>query len=137
MKDKRLDGVHPDLVARVQLILDGMKLLGFPMMVTDGVRTLKRQQELYAQGRTQPGKIVTNADGVTRKSNHQAKADGYGYAVDCCFLVDIDGDGDLDPTWDKARPWERYGALAQALGLVWGGAWTGFVDKPHIELPLQ
>lgn len=28
------------------------------------------------------GKKVTNCDGYIKKSNHQAKADGYGHAVD-------------------------------------------------------
>lgn len=125
----RLDGVHPHLVDRVTRMLHAMAELGFPMMVTDGVRTQAQQQALYAQGRTAPGKIVTNADGMTRKSNHQPKADGFGHAVDCCFLVDG------KPSWDATLPWFLYGAMAKALGLTWGGDWKSIIDKPHIELP--
>ena len=54
-----------------------MEALGWPMFVVEGVRTTKRQQEHYAKGRTKPGKIVTHADGVRKKSDHQAKDDGY------------------------------------------------------------
>jgi peptidoglycan L-alanyl-D-glutamate endopeptidase CwlK len=51
---------------------------------TGGVRTAAGQKALYAQGRTAPGSIVTNAGGVKNKSNRQVKSDGYGYAVDLC-----------------------------------------------------
>lgn len=131
----RLAGVHPMLVECVTRIMTAMSALGHPMMVTDGLRSTAQQQALFAQGRTKPGKIVTYIDGVRKKSNHQAKADGFGHAVDCCFLVDVDGDGPDDPSWAETHPWELYGAMARALGLVWGGDWTTLVDRPHIELP--
>jgi hypothetical protein len=44
MPTSRLAGVHPELAVRVVKILAAMDALGFPMMVTDGVRTLERQQ---------------------------------------------------------------------------------------------
>jgi len=137
---KKLEGVHPALVAKVTRILFASAELGFPMLVTDGVRTAAEQAALYAQGRTVPGpdvspsrpmgRTVTNSDGVRKPSNHQVKADGFGHAVDLCFLVDG------KPSWDDALPWYLYGAMAKALGLEWGGAWRSkLVDRPHIELP--
>lgn len=132
--NKRLLGVHPVLVAKVEQILAAMQALGHPMLATDGLRTVAAQQALYAQGRTKPGKIVTYVDGVRKKSNHQGKEDGYGHAVDCCFLVDIDGDGPDDPSWDEKHPWALYGHMARTLGLKWGGDWVSFKDLPHIEL---
>lgn len=131
---KRLEGVHPALIEKVGRILTAMDALGHPMMVTDGVRSTEAQQRLYAQGRTAPGKIVTFADGVTKKSNHQAKADGFGHAVDCCFLVDIDGDGPDDPSWAMTHPWSLYGAMARTLGLRWGGDFVSLRDYPHVEM---
>jgi peptidoglycan L-alanyl-D-glutamate endopeptidase CwlK len=130
----RLKGVHPLLQEKVLLILNAMSVLSHPMMVTDGVRTLAQQQALYRIGRTKPGKIVTYADGIRKRSNHQARENGYGYAVDCCFLVDIDGDGPDDPSWSEKHPWNLYGEMAKALGLIWGGSWTTLVDRPHIEM---
>lgn len=129
-RDKaKLLGIHPSLIERVGRILDAMAALGHPMCVTDGVRTTAQQAALYAKGRTAPGAIVTYADGVTKTSNHQPKADGYGYAVDCAFLVNG------KPSWDVSLPWAAYGALAQAVGLTWGGAWAKKLhDYPHIEL---
>ena len=128
MSDK-LAGVHPALASKVRAIQMAMTGLGFPMIVTDGVRTTDEQKKLYAQGRTTPGKIVTNADGVKDTSNHQLKADGCGHAVDMTFL-----DRNGRPTWDESYPWRLFGEMAKALKLSWGGDWTT-PDKPHIEMP--
>jgi len=135
----RLAGQHPRLIEKVTLVLDVMERLGHPMVITDGVRTKAQQQALYAQGRTTPGKIVTYADGTPKPqgkgvSNHQPWADGFGHAVDCTFVVDLDADGDMDdPTWDERRPWRLYGEVAKSQGLSWGGHWNR-PDKPHVEL---
>jgi peptidoglycan L-alanyl-D-glutamate endopeptidase CwlK len=124
----KLEGVHPELVEKVQRVLAAMAALGYPMVVTDGVRTAAQQHALWQQGREKPGPIVTNADGVVKKSNHQPHEDGFGHAVDCAF-VDEHG----QPSWDDKWPWATYGACAQALGLRWGGTWA-IRDRPHIEL---
>ena len=102
---KKLDGLHPKLVEAVSVTLDGMAKLGYPMMVTDGIRTAEHQNELYAQGRWKPGNIVTHADGYKKKSNHQPKDDGLGHACDCAF-VDQDGrpDGRLPAPRRPIRP---------------------------------
>lgn len=123
----KLDGVHPKLVAAVEKIQFVMSYIGHPMMVTDGVRTLQQQQRLYQQGRGLAGPIVTHADGLAVKSNHQMKADGYGHAVDMCFVVNG------RPSWDEGLPWKLYGEVAKSLGLDWGGDWRR-PDKPHIEM---
>lgn len=129
MSDK-LAGVHPVLVAHVQSIIAAMGELGFMLIVTDGVRTQAQQQALYAQGRTTPGRIVTHADGVKDRSNHQLHDDGLGHAVDCCFVVEG------KPSWAETLPWRCYGEMAKALGLKWGGDWPEpETDRPHLELP--
>jgi peptidoglycan L-alanyl-D-glutamate endopeptidase CwlK len=130
----KLNGIHPHLVVCVAKILDVMQILGHPMIVTDGVRTMTQQAALFAQGRTAPGPIVTNADGVVKHSNHQVHdSDGFGHAVDLAFLVDG------KPSWDDKLPWATYGYVAKTLGLRWGGDDPGFiaahmVDRPHIEI---
>lgn len=126
----KLEGVHPRLVAAITRVMYAMNELGFAMLVTDGVRTTEQQQALYRQGRGAPGKIVTNCDGIRSKSNHQAKADGFGHAVDLAFLVNG------KPSWDEAMPWDLYGAMVRSQGLIWGGDWkTALRDRPHAELP--
>lgn len=121
----KLKGVHPDLVKVVQKALE---LSTIDFGISQGVRTQAEQDELYAQGRTKPGPIVT----WTRNSNHLAKKDGYGHAID--FMVFKDG----KVTWD-----EQYYPIvvkamlnaAQSLGIkiVAGANWNK-PDLPHIEL---
>lgn len=125
---QKLTGVHPQLVERLARVMAAMDALGHPMIVTDGLRTVERQRQLYAQGRTAPGPIVTHCDGTEKRSNHQAKIDKLGHAVDCAFLVDG------KPSWNVELPWHAYGAAAEAVGLVWGGSWKSLTDLPHVEL---
>jgi peptidoglycan L-alanyl-D-glutamate endopeptidase CwlK len=120
-------GLHPELIRKIKIVLAAMATLGFPMKVVQGLRSAEEQNLLYKQGRTSPGKIVTNCDGVATKSNHQMKSDGYGHAVDCAAQG-------AEP-FAETFPWKAYGECAKALGLRWGGDWKGsLVDRPHVEL---
>lgn len=126
----KLKGVHPKLV---QLMNEVIKETPIDFTIVSGVRTTTEQKALYAQGRTIKGSIVTNADGVKNKSNHQAKSDGYGHAIDFCPYVN----GKLD--WDTHANFRIIAAhilaTAKCLGIKveWGGNWK-FLDLPHIEL---
>lgn len=140
MRSRSLEQITPKLRDGIPKILVAMNSIGFPMMITDTFGTVEDQQELWALGRTKPGpgvsatlpmgRTVTKADGIIKKSNHQAHADGFGYAVDCCFVVDG------KPSWNENLPWEAYGALGNALGFNWGGNWPS-KDRPHLELPAK
>lgn len=119
-----LASLEPAFAAKVQKVLAAMAALGHPMVAYDGRRTTEQQAKLYAQGRTAPGRIVTHADGVKKRSRHQD-----GVAVDCAFLQLKPGGWTL--TW--TGPWPAYGACGEAVGLVWGGRWVSPVDHPHLE----
>ena len=132
---QRLHGLHPHLADVVTRVLDAMAAYGAPMFITAGLRTDAQQAALYAQGRTTPGAIVTNTDGVLKKSMHQMQVDGFGHAVDCAFIDDPDTK--LVETWDASQPWELYGHMGEQGNLVWGGRWLRLVDRPHLELSLS
>lgn len=126
-----LIGVHPNLVKVIETAIVDSPI---DFTVTSGVRTLKEQQELYAQGRTKPGSIVTKADGIKNKSNHQVKADGMGHAVDIAPYIN----GKLD--WNNTANFKILSAhvlaTAKCLGIkvVWGGNFKSILDLPHYEL---
>lgn len=122
-------GLHPDLVGKAKRVIAVMASLGFPMIPVQGLRTTEYQQSLYAQGRTTPGHIVTNADGIKSKSNHQAQKDGYGHAIDMTFLVGG------QPSFNIKLPWATYGTCAKSTGLIWGGDFKTIRDLDHLELP--
>ncbi len=92
---------------------------GLRLRVTETYRTVERQKELYAQGRTTKGKIVTNCDGVKNMSIHQTRR-----AFDVCNTV---GDPYNKSILSKA------GQVGTELGFIWGGSWGW--DSPHFELP--
>ena len=65
-------GVHPDLVKVVKWAIK-QSPHDFTVVV-EGVRTVERQQSLYAIGRDgKGGAIVTNCDGVNKKEQPSAK----------------------------------------------------------------
>ena len=131
-----LDGAHPLLVSQCPLILDEMARRKHPMKMTEGRRSLKRQQDLHAQGRTKPGDIVTDADGVSKRSKHQEQGDGFHHAIDFVFVT-----GKRGVTWEG--PWDVFGEVVRAHGLKWGGDFRRRVngkpvpkpDRPHVEVP--
>lgn len=129
-----LQDVHPQLLERASKLAGAMQAAGFPIIITDGIRTQEKQQALYAQGRTLPGKIVTYADGINVRSNHQVHEDDQlGHALDCTFINPSTSKPfwPVDPIW--MHRWRAYGRLAVALGLEWGGDWKR-PDLPHIQL---
>lgn len=125
-----LRGVHPKLVHLME-----MAIIATPVdfTIVDGMRTVERQQQLYAQGRTAPGPIVTNADGVRNKSNHQPKADGFGHAVD--LYPYVDGRVQVNDVEGLKRIADHIKAVSAKIGIPveWGGDWD-MRDYPHFEL---
>lgn len=130
---ERLAGVDPRLVAVVERAI---AISDVDFKVVEGVRTPERQRELYAQGRTKPGDIVT----WTLNSNHFVKADGFGHAVD---LLPAPYDWkNLDGEFDRMA--EAMFTAADQLGVEirWGADWDrdgkprerGETDSPHFEL---
>ena len=111
---ERLVGVHPDLVRVVERAI---QITPIDFTVLEGVRTKKRQKQLYDAGAS---KIL--------KSRHLT-----GHAVDLGALVG----GKL--SWD----WPLYHLLYEAMykaarlenvHIYWGGHWLSFPDGPHYEL---
>ncbi|TWP28818.1 M15 family peptidase [Apibacter muscae] len=125
-----LKGIHPNLV---KVMNEAIKNTPIDFTITDGIRTTEQQKELYAKGRTNPGKIVTNADGVRNKSNHQPKADGYGYAVD--LYPYYNGSVQVNDDIRLRTIASHILNTAKSLGIriEWGGHWK-FRDYPHFEL---
>jgi peptidoglycan L-alanyl-D-glutamate endopeptidase CwlK len=86
-----------------------------------GNRTYEEQDDLYAQGRSKPGSIVTKAKGGQSMHN-------FGTAFDI-GIFSMDGKHYLGESPDYAK----VGKIGKKLGLEWGGSWE-FVDEPHFQL---
>lgn len=125
-----LKGVHPNLI---MLVSYALAISEVDFFVNEGLRSLQRQQELYAQGRTTKGSIVTNVDGIKKKSNHQAKSDGYGYAVDVYYVGWKSSDKQDDDRWLKIYNAFETASRNLNIPIKIGGYWK-MKDMPHIEL---
>lgn len=99
---------------------------GSDFFVVSGFRTYVEQSALYFQGRTMPGPKVTRARAGESAHN-------FGIAADLVKdgLVDRVG---LQPDYNE-ESYEILRELAPKHGLVWGGSWPNFPDRPHVQLP--
>ena len=127
----RLDTCHEDLQ---ELFREVVKY--FDCTIIEGHRSSMRQADLYAQGRTRPGKIVTHKDGVTNKSKHQTSPS---------IAVDVVPYFAKQPhiRWDDANRFHEMAGFVQAFALgmniktKWGGHWRRFVDLPHWQIEVD
>ena len=105
---------------------------GLSVRILSGTRTFDEQNELYAQGRTSPGDVVTNAR--AGYSNHN-----FGIAWDVGIFNEkseyIDDLIDKKMMTSKAvdAEYTKVGAYGKARGLFWGGEWTK-PDYPHFQM---
>ena len=121
--ERELTRVHPDLI-RVMRRAINWGIMDFSII--EGVRSDARQEELYAQGRTEDGNIIT----WTLNSKHKIQSDGHGHAVDIVPYP-------LD--------WENISAFYQLRGIILAAAEVegvnvrhlkGGSDMPHYEIKL-
>ena len=121
--ENRLKKVHPELAGRIRTVVAALSQAGINIEIVQGLRTFAEQDDLFRQGRTKKGLVVTNARGG--QSNHN-----YGLAVDVVPFVDG------KPNWKAPNAiWMAIGHEGGKVGLEWGGSWKKFIDKPHLQLP--
>lgn len=116
---QRIATLHPFIRSRVADFINEADRLGIKLRITSAYRSFAEQDALFAQGRTQPGSIVTNARGGESIHN-------FGLAFDVVPMVHGQPDWNCD--------WPFIGALGKSYGFAWGGDWQTFPDRPHFEL---
>ncbi|HET7322336.1 MAG TPA: M15 family metallopeptidase, partial [Longimicrobiaceae bacterium] len=109
-----LNLLDPVFRTKLERVIDRMKQeFGSTVEVVETYRAPQRQAMLYAQGRTQPGPVVT----WTRSSNHQR-----GLAADLM----------VDGSYDHPAAYARLARVAAEEGL----RTLGPRDPGHVELPV-
>lgn len=101
------------------------KAHGYEYKAISGNRTWDEQARLYAQGRTTPGKVVTNAK--PGYSNHN-----YGIAVDMGVFKSGKYLDENSPA-EAERFHAKAAQVAEKYDIEWGGNWKTFKDYPHFE----
>lgn len=134
VSEKRIDALHPYIKDRVREaleyvnteVLDSKKAY---VRIAQGLRTFPEQAGLYAQGRTKPGKIVTNAPAGSSYHN-------YGLAIDIVLIIN-----GKEASWDIAKDyngdglsdWMQVVDVFEKKGFYWGGDFKSIKDYPHFE----
>lgn len=115
---QKIQTLEPDTAKKAIAFLSAAEKEGILLRVIAAKRTWEEQNALYAQGRTKPGKVVTNARGGESMHN-------FGLAID---VVEIKNG---EPLWTNDR-WAKIGQIGKSVGFEWGGDWK-FIDKPHFQ----
>lgn len=120
-QDEVISRLHGSIQLGARDLLYRADAEGIRLVITQGLRSMKEQARLYAQGRTTPGPIVTNAPAGSSWHN-------FGLAID---VAPLDQWG--KPHWpnDEAL-WTRIGEIGEAVGFEWGGRWPK-PDRPHFQ----
>ena len=116
-----IEGLHPRIRPMAFDFIAKAKTAGIDIKITNGTRTFQEQQDLYDQGRTKPGKIVTKAK--PGQSFHN-----FSLAIDIVPIVKGKA------VWNDETLWQKLGVIGESIGFEWGGRWK-FVDKPHFQFP--
>lgn len=144
MSSRAISDLHPDVQPLVRKALADCAADGIEVLVTCTFRSAQEQTELYAQGRTKPGKIVTNAPAGKSSHNFRIGQVPAALAIDVVPMRfgkpvwGLSGDGiDNDPSdddKDDLELWQSVRAKFEAVGLLSASRWKGrMVEWPHFE----
>lgn len=120
INSRNLKDLLPVVATKAAAFVSACRAAGIDVLITSTYRDHESQNALYAQGRTTPGKRVTNARGGQSWHNHRCAFD---------FVPIVNGKA----MWNDTRTFKRCGVIAESLGLEWAGRWTGFPELAHCQ----
>lgn|SRR5574337_8997 len=128
MASRKLEDLSPYMLELTRAFLDECGRVGLDVLIYCTLRSNEEQQELWDRH-----------DGSTNArpgySAHNPDENGKANAFDGC---PVRGG---KPVWgssarEDAELWRKYGAAAEAVGLVWSGRWTGKLrEMCHCQNP--
>ena len=129
MASRKLTDLRKDLQDLAIKHLEECSNQGIDLLIYCTYRSGEEQDMLYAQGRTTPGKIVTNARAGQSKHNNTSNGHPSALAYDC--VPCIGG----KPQWSDIKLYARVGQIGESVGLKWAGRWTGKLkETAHFEI---
>ena len=121
MNDRSLESLAPNVREMCMHFISACNKQNIDVVITCTYRSKTAQDALYAQGRTLPGKIVTNARGGESFHNYRVAFD---------FVPVKDGKA----RWDDVGLFTQCGIIAESVGLEWAGRWSGkFKEMAHCQ----
>lgn len=97
---------------------------GIELLVTATYRSPQEQDDLYAQGRTKPGAVVTQVRGGMSMHNYRV-------------ALDVVPMRNGKPVWgtrgEDLALWKEVIRIGEFVGFEAGGSWPRFKDFPHFQ----
>ena len=120
INSRKISELHPYVAELCKMFKDTCAEEGIDILITSTFRDRESQDALYAQGRTAPGRKVTNARGGYSYHNHRVAFD---------FVPMVNG----KCQWGDTGTFNRCGAIAKKIGLEWAGDWKRFKELAHCQ----
>jgi len=125
LDSRNIADLHPAIARGCRELIRRMsEQQGFPVGVSSTYRDRAFQDHLFAQGRTRPGNIVTNARGGQSWHNHMSPRLGLAFDI----FLNIRGQ-----EWSNPNFFATAGRIWVEMGGEWGGNWLSFPDRPHFQ----
>jgi len=133
MSSRKITDCHPLLQPLVQEFLHKCTMAGVDILITCTWRSPQEQDELYAQGRTRVGPIVTNAK--AGQSAHNFMLNG----LPASLAIDVVPLRAGKPVWGTAGDdlviWNKVIKAGEDAGLESASRWTKIREYPHLQHP--
>lgn len=120
INSRNIADLHPLVAKKADAFLAECKKRGIDVLITSTYRDHESQAAIYAQGRTLPGKRVTNAKPGQSWHNWRCAFD---------FVPIVNGKA----MWNDISTFEKCGEIAESVGLEWAGRWVKFKEYAHCQ----
>lgn len=124
INSRKIEDLHPKVQTLCRAFLSHCEDSGIDVLITSTYRDAESQAGLYAQGRTRPGRKVTNAKPGQSWHNWRVAFD----------VVPL---RQGKPVWGTSGKdlelWRQIGAIGKSVGLEWAGDWKTFREYPHFQ----
>lgn len=136
INSRKITDLHPKVAVMAAEFVQQCAAVGIDVIITSTYRDHEAQAALYAQGRTAPGKKVTNARPGQSWHNWKLAFDfvplRYGKPVWGTSGNGID-ENPADDDKDDLELWMRCAMIAESIGLEWAGRWKSFKEMAHCQ----
>lgn len=120
VNSRNIADLHPKVQTLCKRFIEMCKSQGIDVIITSTYRDFASQDALFAQGRTKPGKKVTNARAGQSYHNFRCAFD---------FVPIVNGKA----MWNDTGLFTKCGEIAELVGLEWAGRWTKFKEMAHCQ----
>ena len=120
INSRKVEDLHPKVAELCRKFINACDKEGINVLITSTYRDHESQDALFAQGRTTPGRKVTNARAGSSWHNWRCAFD---------FVPIVNGKA----MWEDHRTFMRCGEIAESVGLEWAGRWKSFAEMAHCQ----